>query len=129
MLSIIDRHAGKSAVKRDGPFSFPQTLLKSRVMKKYLTGALDDGTNGFWNNWVRRHAGRFPPFQFSALFFCIPLPFDLNGVSGFIILLCLYSMLHKSIDKISYMSQKPQGILFVVICLCVHDIIAPVIFE
>jgi hypothetical protein len=39
------------------PFSFPQTLLKSRVMKEYLTGALDDGINGFWDNWVQRHAG------------------------------------------------------------------------
>jgi hypothetical protein len=26
-------------------------------MKEYLTGALDDGINGFWDNWVQRHAG------------------------------------------------------------------------
>jgi hypothetical protein len=34
------------------PFSFPQTLLKSRVMKEHLTGALDVGINGFLDNWV-----------------------------------------------------------------------------
>jgi hypothetical protein len=39
------------------PFSFLQTLLKSRVMQKYLTGAMDDGINGFLDNWVQRHAG------------------------------------------------------------------------
>ena len=39
------------------PFSFHQGLLKSRVMKEYLTGALDDGINGFWDHWVQRHTG------------------------------------------------------------------------
>ena|ERR1700679_2485885 len=39
------------------PFSFPQPLLKSRVMKRYLTGALDDVINGLLDNWVQRHAG------------------------------------------------------------------------
>jgi hypothetical protein len=34
------------------PFSFPQPLLKSRVMQKYLTGAMDDGINGFLDNQV-----------------------------------------------------------------------------
>ena len=40
------------------PFSFPQPLLKSRVMKEYLTDALNDGINGCWDNWVQRHAGK-----------------------------------------------------------------------
>jgi hypothetical protein len=26
-------------------------------MKEYLTGALNDGINGFLDNWVQRHAG------------------------------------------------------------------------
>jgi hypothetical protein len=26
-------------------------------MKEYLTGALADGINGFWDHWVQRHAG------------------------------------------------------------------------
>ena len=26
-------------------------------MKEYLAGALDDGVNGFLDNWVQRHAG------------------------------------------------------------------------
>jgi hypothetical protein len=50
------------------PFSFPQPLLKSRVMKEHLTGALDDGINGFLDHWVQRHAGQallkgFKPFK------------------------------------------------------------------
>ena len=39
------------------PFSFPQLLLKSRVMKEHLTGVLDAEINGFLDNWVQRHAG------------------------------------------------------------------------
>ncbi|MGA2869993.1 MAG: hypothetical protein ABSF34_12650 [Verrucomicrobiota bacterium] len=42
------------------PFSFPQTRLKSLVMKEHLTGALDDWLNGFWDKWVQRHAGLEP---------------------------------------------------------------------
>jgi hypothetical protein len=38
------------------PFSFQQTLLKSRVMQKYLTGVLDDGINGFEDKGVQHHA-------------------------------------------------------------------------
>jgi len=34
------------------PFSFSLPLLKSRVMKEHLTDALDDGINGFLDNWV-----------------------------------------------------------------------------
>jgi hypothetical protein len=43
------------------PFSFLQTLLKSRVMQKYLTGAMDDGINGFLDHWVQLHAGHPAP--------------------------------------------------------------------
>jgi hypothetical protein len=38
-------------------------------MKEYLTGALDNGINGFLDNWVQRHAGlvgqtcRFAPIK------------------------------------------------------------------
>jgi hypothetical protein len=38
------------------PFSFPPTLLKSRVMKEYSIGVLDDGINGFLDHWVQRDA-------------------------------------------------------------------------
>jgi len=34
------------------PFSFPQTLLKSRVMKEHLTDVLNGGINGFLDKWV-----------------------------------------------------------------------------
>ena len=34
------------------PFSFPQTLLKSRVMQEHLTDVLNGGINGFLDKWV-----------------------------------------------------------------------------
>jgi hypothetical protein len=64
------------------PFSFPQPLLKSRVMQKYLTGALDDGINGLLDNWVQRHAGlELGAFALS----CLPY---FNPGSSFLSFLC-----------------------------------------
>jgi hypothetical protein len=45
------------------PFSFHESLLKSRVMKEHLADALDDGINGFLDNGsmvsiIVRHAGK-----------------------------------------------------------------------
>ena len=38
------------------PFSFPKPRLKSRVMKEYSIGVLDDEINGFLDHWVQRDA-------------------------------------------------------------------------
>jgi hypothetical protein len=59
------------------PFSFPQPLLESRVMKEYLTGALDDRINGFWDHWVHgvdHRPSRWWRREFGIRCFCPFLP-------------------------------------------------------
>jgi hypothetical protein len=75
------------------PFSFPQPLLKSRVMKKYLTGALDDEINGFWDNWVHGVDHR-------------PSRWDPNGRDG--VSPSPYQCCHRKIPMNQIPFQKPN---------------------
>jgi hypothetical protein len=78
------------------PVSFPQTLLKSRVMQKYLAGALDDGINGFLDKRVHdvdHRPSRWSRMELGIGCLCPFLPSCLpyfNPGSSFLSFLCAW---------------------------------------